>query len=168
MNVLFHTSAAIAVIAIIVETKNTDSLFSSKSIKLGFTSFILGIVSHGMLDIIPHCYPFNSKVDAIASFLIMVTSLFLIKKRYRFIVGMAFLGSVFPDMIDLSPQILNKYLGFSLPEIDKIFPWHKHEYSGSIYNGNCNKSIIYQLITLAGVITICYFKRRKLKRLFTS
>lgn len=166
MNVLFHTSAAIGVVAIVVETNKTYSIFSAKSIKLGFISFALGIISHGILDIIPHCYPFNSKADAIASFLIMITSIFLIKKRYRFIVGMAFLGSVFPDVIDLSPQILNKYLGFSLPEIDKIFPWHHHEYSGSIYDGDCNKSIVYQVITVVLVITISYFKRAKLKKIF--
>jgi hypothetical protein len=39
MNVLFHTSAAVGIIAIVVETNKSDSLFSSKSIKLGIVSF---------------------------------------------------------------------------------------------------------------------------------
>lgn len=82
MNVLFHTAAAIGVLAIVTETQSSYSLFSSKSIKLGLVSFILGVASHGILDVIPHTYPFNSKLDAIASFLIMITSIFLIKKDF--------------------------------------------------------------------------------------
>jgi hypothetical protein len=164
---LFHTSAAIGVVAIVIEIKSSYSLFSSTSIKLGFISFVLGIVSHGILDIIPHCYPINSKLDAIVSFLIMLSGLFLIKKRYRFIVGMAFLGSVFPDVIDLSPQILNKYLGFSFSELNIFFLWHRHDYSGSIYDENCNLSTVYQIITVVSVVAICFFYKGKLRKLFT-
>ena len=81
---------------------------------------------------------------------------------------MEFSGSTFPDVIDLSPQILNKYLGFSLPEFDQFFRWHQHAYSGSIYGQNCNQSIIYQILTILVVVVICYFNKGKLKRLFTS
>lgn len=81
---------------------------------------------------------------------------------------MVFSGSVFPDLIDLSPQILNKQLGVSLPEFETFFPWHKHEYSGSIYDEKHSRSIIYQIIVVLVVVVICYFNKRKLRRLFTS
>jgi hypothetical protein len=98
----------------------------------------------------------------------MIFSIFLIKKSYRFIVGMAFFGSVFPDLIDLSPQIFNNYLGFNFPELDKFFPFHQHEFSGSIYDGNCRNSIAYQILTVLSIIVICFINRRKFRSLFTS
>jgi len=168
VNVLFHTSAAIGIIAIVVKENKSDSIFSSNSIKQGLLSFVLGVTSHGVLDVIPHCYPFNSKLDAIASFLIMASIIFFIKNKYRFAVGMAFVGCFFPDLVDLSPQILNKYLGLNLPKLANLFPFHKHEYSGSIYNGDCNYSVIYQVITVFVVALICYFNKVKLMKLFTS
>lgn len=52
-----------------------------------------------------------------------------------FLLGVCFIGSLFPDLIDLGPAIANKYLGLSLP-VFKVFPWHWQEHSGSIYDGS--------------------------------
>ncbi|MGB1040218.1 MAG: hypothetical protein ACPGVD_05050 [Flavobacteriales bacterium] len=167
MNVLFHTTAAIGVIAIAVKPNDkVNSLFSNNSFRQGIITFVLGLISHGVLDFAPHCYPINSKADAVISLIIMLLLCVLVKRRYTFAVGMAFLGSVFPDLIDLAPSILNSYLGTSIPEFSKLFPWHWHEYSGSIYSNQCGLSAINHTILIAAVTLIVWVKRKNLIQIF--
>ena len=136
MNIFFHTTAAIGLIATLNDTKNSSSS-NKKSIQRSLVAFGVGIVSHGALDYIPHCYPINPKLDVILGLLIMISLTIKCKPNYRLIVAATFLGSIFPDLIDLSPQILNQYLGLSLPIQEKIFPWHWQKYSGSIFIDDC-------------------------------
>jgi hypothetical protein len=78
----------------------------------------------------------------------IIAFVWLTNKRYRLITGLSFVGSLFPDLVDLSPGILNKQLGQSFPIINKIFPWHWHEYSGSIYGGDCGVSTANHLFVI--------------------
>lgn len=118
--------------------------------------FIIGVISHGVLDYVPHCYPISSKLDLLIGLIIILICLFKVKKDYKFLVSAVLFGCVFPDVIDLTPAILNSQLGINLPIFENIFPWHIHEYSGSIYTEECSVSKINHILTLlfSGIIII--------------
>lgn len=130
--------------------------------------FLIGIIFHGILDYIPHCYPFPSKIDAILSLLLIIVAILSADRKYRLIVAASFAGNIFPDLIDLSSGILNKYMHLNIPVFPKVFPWHWPEYSGSIYNGGCNVSNINHSIVIAMVLMICILKREDFKSIFLS
>lgn len=164
MNVLFHTTAAIGIAALIIDTRKAgaDLKVRDRTIQ-GSLAFLLGIMAHGALDYIPHCYPINSKIDVIGGLLIISVSTLLAGKTYRLIVAMAFTGSIFPDIMDLSTAIANKYGGLNLPVYKNFFPWHWKEYSGSIYSDNCSVSAINHFMMLISIIIICWVRRRDLQ-----
>jgi hypothetical protein len=167
MNVIFHTTTAIGVAVMLTDTKRIELSTTSKSvIGTSVLAFTVGLISHGALDYIPHCYPINSKLDAIAGLTMMLATTWLTNKKYRLIMGLSFLGCIFPDLVDLSPSIINKQLGISLPTIDKIFPWHLHEYSGSIYNDNCDNSTLNYILLLLTICIIFWCRRTDIKIIF--
>lgn len=129
----------------------------------GSTNFLLGVVSHGILDYVPHCYPVNPKTDAIIGLLLIPGLIYFTKIPYRIAVAGAFSGSLFPDLVDLSPGILNSLLHLNLPTFAPIFPWHWHAYSGSIYSNNCQVSHINHLLVLLTVGLICWIKHANLR-----
>ena len=167
MNILFHTTAAIGLIATLNET-SSEEYSNKRKIVLGFIYFAISVVSHGALDYIPHCYPINPKIDVIIGAIVIGTLTFLSKPKYRLIVGLTFLGNIFPDIVDLSPQILNKYLGLSIPINDKIFPWHWEKYSGSIFNEDCKTYTLNHFILVAVIFAICIMKKNILKNIFKT
>jgi hypothetical protein len=138
MNIFFHTITGLAATAALSSThqaadpEGRNVQVRSRMLALGFTA---GILIHGMLDLIPHSYPINSIFDLAFSLLLFFIVFLIVRRRYRILLGMCFWGSVLPDIVDLGPAILNKRLGWSLPMV-KIFPWHWHQYSGSIYSGS--------------------------------
>jgi hypothetical protein len=167
MNVIFHTTTAIAVAVLLTDTKKNELLKNSKAIfQVGILAFIVGIVSHGALDYIPHCYPINSKVDVIIGLLMILITICFINKKYRLIMTLAFLGCIFPDLVDLSPQILNKQFGTNLPIMEKIFPWHLHRFSGSIYNDNCEISTLNHILLSLTICIVCWCRRVDLQTMF--
>jgi hypothetical protein len=169
MNVVFHTTAAIGIAVLLTDTKKIESSVDFKDIILiSMAAFIAGIISHGALDYIPHCYPINSKIDAIAGLIIILTTIWLANKKYRLIMVFSFLGCILPDLIDLLPNILNKQLGLNLPVIDKIFLWHFHDYSGSIYTSNCKYSTLNHILLLLNTFIVCWCRRKDLKIMFNK
>lgn len=158
MNVIFHTTAAIGVAVMLTDTRKPLGSIQRKVVA-GLVAFAIGVVSHGALDYIPHCYPMNPKVDIILGSIIIVITTLRCKPAYRIIVGLSFIGSIFPDLIDLSPQILNKYLATSLPIQEKIFPWHWEQYSGSIFIEDCQVSTLNHAILVLVVLGICIMRR---------
>lgn len=169
MNILFHTATAIGVSVLLTDTQRIkpDSTIN-KSILTSLAAFAVGVVTHAALDYMPHCYPINSKVDAIVSLIIIVAVLFYTRKPYKLIVGFSFLGCIFPDILDLMPSIINKYTGLSLPITDKLFPWHWREFSGIISSDNCIVSAINQILLIISVGIICWFRRTDLKRMIRN
>lgn len=135
----------------------------TKQVSIGVLCFVTGVISHGALDYIPHCYPVNSKIDVVISSLLIMIITLLAKSKYRIIVGLTFLGCIFPDIIDLSPAILNKYVGLNLPIHRNVFPWHLHIYSGSIYSDNCGVSTFNHYLTVLVVLIICWTRQKDLK-----
>ncbi len=167
MNVIFHTTTAIGVAVLLTDTKRIEQSATSKNaIWTSVLAFTVGLISHGALDYIPHCYPVNSKLDVIAGLTIIFTTTWLTNKKYRLIMGFSFLGCIFPDLVDLSPGIINKQFGLSLPTIDKIFPWHLHDYSGSIYTDNCNNSTLNHILLLLTICIIVWCRLTDVKTIF--
>lgn len=167
MNVIFHTATAIGISALLTDTKRLEQTNSSKTFFLiALITFVVGVISHGALDYIPHCYPINSKFDTIISSTIILLLTWLAKKKYRIIIGFAFLGSIFPDLVDLSFPILNKQFGLNLPIFEKIFPWHWHDYSGSIYSEQCKVSTLNHFLLLLTIALICWCRGTDLKTIF--
>jgi hypothetical protein len=166
MNVIFHTTTAIGLTVLLADTNrlgNKPTL--TQVMPTALYAFSLGVVSHGALDFVPHCYPMNSKVDVIAGLVMIFSMTWLTNRHFRAIIGLAFLGTIFPDIVDLGPKIINRQLnlGLSLPE--NIFPWHWHEYSGSIYNGTCNVSTINHFLLVLTVGVVLWTRRIALEKI---
>ncbi len=161
MNVIFHTVLSIGISSAVINPKTIEKGKNITIVKFISILFFLGIIAHGVLDIIPHCYPINSKIDFIISLFLICTAILCLNKRYRVLVAFSFLGALFPDIIDLSIPILNKYAYLNITVHENYFPWHWKIYSGSIYSSNCTKSSIYQTILVISIILICYLNRWK-------
>lgn len=170
MNVVFHVVTAIGVAVSLTDTKEIELLPNSSKhvVLIGILAVIVGLISHGALDYIPHCYPINSKIDAIVGLIIILLVIGFANKKYRLIIVFAFLGSVFPDLIDLSLPIVNKQLGFNFPTFHKIFPWHWHSYSGSIYDRQCDISTLNHCLLVLTIVIVCWCRRFDLKRMLNK
>lgn len=167
MNVLLHTTTAVGIAVLLTDTKRIEQSPTRGMVVLtGFFAFTVGLISHGVLDYIPHCYPINSKLDALGGLTMILLLTWLTNRKYRLIMILAFLGAIVPDVIDLSPAILNKQLGLDLPSLDKLFPWHWQEYSGSVYNSDCNVSTLNHLILLFTIAVVCWCRRSDIRMLF--
>lgn len=166
MNVLFHTTTAIGIVVLFTNTKKIEHPKDVLSTSL--IVFITGILSHGILDYIPHCYPIPSKLDVLLGLIMILTGVLLSNKRYRIIVALALLGCIIPDLIDLSPAIINKQLGWHLPIFNKLFPWHSKTYSGSVYNGQCTVSNINHTVLVALIGIVFWFRRTTMNFIFNS
>ena len=130
--------------------------------------FIIGVFLHGLLDYVPHSYPIDPRLDVPLSLALASLAIVLSKPKNRFLVLVCYLGSIFPDLIDLGPAVINKSLGWSLPTV-KIFPWHWPRYSGSIYdNSRSLESLIFHIVVVALSIGLLYGYRRALFRVGTS
>lgn len=163
MNVVFHTVSAVGVVAIVTDTSIIKAANTRTKIALAAMALFSAIFFHGVLDYMPHCYPVDSKWDVLAGLCIMISGFALVRKNYRLIVAAAFVGCILPDLIDLLPAILNKYLGWQLPLAPKLFPWHWKENSGSVYIGNCSTSSINHWSLIVFVLLIVHARRRDLK-----
>ncbi len=168
MNIIFHTAASIGLSVLLTDTRNIEN--SNKKtvniVKTGAFAFLSGIFLHGILDYIPHCYPLSAKYDILISLMIISTVILLAKKDYKLIFIFAFIGNIFPDLIDLLPSILNKYLKLNVIVYKKIFPWHFLEYSGSLYNVSCKVSAVNHLIVLFFLLIILCFRVIDVKNIF--
>jgi hypothetical protein len=165
MNVLFHVTTAVGVAVVLTDTTKIKSV--KESIKPAFFAFVCGIMIHGVLDYMPHTYPLSAKMDAILGFLIICVATFISNRKYTFVVVFAFLGSIFPDLIDLLPSILNKYSGMDISFYQgKLFPWHWSEYSGSIFTGKDIVSDMNHILVVLLTFIICWFRRTDFKKIF--
>lgn len=165
MNVIFHTISAIGVVAMVTDTDMGKPAATGNIRIVSVIALLSAVFLHGVLDYMPHCYPIHSKWDVIAGLCIIIAGTLVVRKPYQPIVLAAFTGCILPDLIDLLPPILNKYLGWRLPAGQKIFPWHWKENSGSVYTGRCETSLINHLAVVLFVLFISYSRRRDLKQL---
>ena len=132
MNVLFHvlTGAAVA-------TTMAARQQGGASAGRALAGFVLGIGGHGVLDMLPHQYPLRTVADVVVSSGLIACVMVAVRPQFLLLTGMCLLGSVFPDLVDLGPHLLNRVCGPVVPELpQKLFPWHTPRLSGSIFDGS--------------------------------
>jgi len=124
MNLIFHTVFSIST-APLCAKKIAEGNKPLKFLTLGFVGNIIG---HGVMDLIPHNYPFTRNTDVLISFGVFLLTMIFVKKKYVSSVFFCFLGGVFPDLIDKAffPMIGSSNL--------KIFPWHWANTINFFYN----------------------------------
>jgi hypothetical protein len=95
--------------------------------------------------------------------LLLPLFLFISQKQNLLLILICFAGAVFPDVIDLGPVIVNKYLQIALLQLPFRFPWHLKEYSGSIYDGSRSvESALYHILLLLICLSLLYAYRKNL------
>ena len=165
MNVTFHALGSFATAAALSlgKTENWRSLSAVKKYLIGFAA---GILVHGILDLLPHQYPIPSKIDVVLALLLLFLFLFISQKQNFPLILVCFAGGIFPDVIDLGPTIVDKYLGISLPRLPfRLFPWHTKQYSGSIYDGSrALESAVYHISFSVICFGLLYVYRKSILR----
>lgn len=159
MNVTFHVLTGISVAAVLCPRKQE---VTGKALLVGLGATI---PLHGLLDFVPHSYPIKSSFDVIVALLLFGTALLLAKPHLYLLIATCFVGSVLPDLVDLTPGILHRHVGLSLPEA-RIFPWHWRQYSGSIYNGSRGiESAAFHLLVVATATFSLWWRRDRFTKL---
>jgi hypothetical protein len=139
MNVAFHavTSFGIGHVAARSLAPDSTSGFDRRDTRALITAFVAGIVSHGVLDGLKHGYPIPYAVDPPLALLLAAAWCAIVKKRFRILFAVVFVGAVLPDLVDLGPAVINRLLGWHLPTFHPhLFPWHWVDGSGSLYDLN--------------------------------
>jgi hypothetical protein len=169
MNVTFHALGSFATAAVL-SLKITENWRSISALKKYLIGFAGGIVVHGILDLLPHQYPIPSKVDVILAPLLLLLFLFVSQKQNFLLILICFAGCVFPDVIDLGPVIVDKYLGIALPRLPfRLFPWHTTKYSGSIYDGSrVVESAVYHILFSLICLSLLYICRKNIFRFWKN
>lgn len=165
MNVTFHALGSFATAAVL-SLKPGEKYFSASSLAKYVIGFIAGILIHGLLDYAPHEYPIYSKVDPPLALFLLALTLFAAQKQNYLLILICFAGCIFPDIVDLGPVIVKKYLGISAPQLPfRLFPWHLKEFSGSIYDGSRRaESTFYHLAFVILCVALLYVYRKKFFR----
>lgn len=163
MNVTFHAIGSFATVAVL-SLNPAESWRSASAFKKYLIGFVVGILVHGVLDFLPHQYPLPSKIDVVLASLLLPLFLLISQKQNFFLILACFAGSVFPDVIDLGPVIVDKYLHISLPQLSfRMFPWHLKEYSGSIYDGSrLFESNLYHILFSLICFSLIYAYRKNI------
>ena len=168
MNVIFHTLASVATAAVLsTQLKEKKPINSTTGLTILVIGFTAGILLHGLLDWSPHQYPLPSALDVVVSLILFSVVFTLAHQKARWILTVCFLGSVFPDLVDLGPAILNKQMQLNLPVV-KIFPWHWKQYSGSVYDGSRYWLSILNHLVVVGIsgCLILWYRQSLIRNLF--
>ncbi|HVU50602.1 MAG TPA: hypothetical protein VHL80_07930 [Polyangia bacterium] len=130
-------------------------------------TFLLCVMSHGVLDGLPHEYPLRALGDTLWTTGLVAAWMLFIRPRYRLLLAIAFLGAELPDLIDHVPRDLDRHLGLHLPVLPKLFPWHHREGSGSL-SGDVPPmarvaSLVNHVIVVTFSATLMWISRRALR-----
>jgi len=120
----------------------------------------IGVLAHGLLDVAPHSYPLPSVPDVAIALAIFVVSVVLAKREQHLLVLACFAGAALADLVDLGPEITNRHLGMRLPVV-QVFPWHWHQYSGSIYDGSRWVQSLIAHFAVVGVSLVLLWRYRR-------
>lgn len=164
MNVLFHVATAVGLTVALTDTAKVKTVKDTIIPACG--GLVSGMLIHGVIDYLPHTYPLGAKVDMVISSLLIIIMLSVVNKRYILVLSAIILGCILPDLIDLLPPMLNKYLGFQLSVGSQVFPWHTPEYSGSIFVGKSVASDINHIAVLLITVIVCWCRKEDLMKLF--
>ncbi len=168
MNELFHVISGVGIAAMLTDTEavNDKSSLQNK-VPVIFYAFSAGIITHALLDYLPHTYPIKSKTDAIVSIIVAAFLIILSKRSYRLIVAASLFGCTLPDIIDIGPKMLHAYFGLAVPIHTQLFPWHWPAYSGSLYNQGYTVSAIDHGLFFILLLIIFLTRRKHLRNLFS-
>jgi hypothetical protein len=147
VNVTFHCAASIGVAHMISRPLvDAASMGWLRNTGIAVSAFLLGVLSHGVLDGLLHQYPVPLMIDPLAAVAVLAIYCCLVQHRFRLLFILTFTGAVLPDVIDLGTAIANRLLGSHLPTpaewlgfrlpAGHFFPWHWPEGSGSIFGGS--------------------------------
>jgi hypothetical protein len=131
LNVAFHTLSALA-IGQTAATRIEVAATRRRRVGIAVWVFLLAVMSHGVLDGLPHEYPFKWLGDTVSTTALVVTWMAIVQPRHRALLLLAIGSAVLPDVIDHVPRDFNRHLGTHLPELTKLFPWHHRGGSGSL------------------------------------
>jgi hypothetical protein len=166
LNVAFHALAALA----IGQTAACRAAAATRpGARAGIIAiaFVLGVMSHGVLDGLPHEYPFRWLGDTIASLALVTTWMLITRPGYRALPLIAIAGALLPDVIDHVPEDLNRHLGTHLPVLPNLFPWHHRGGSGSLSGivapDARGASIANHIIVVAYCAAMLWLSRRALR-----
>jgi hypothetical protein len=136
LNVAFHALSGLAIgevaAARMAPAPGRERRDLAHDVAVGLAAFALAIMSHGVLDGLPHEYPFRAFGDTLATAALVGAWMAVTPPRLRAFLLLVALGAVVPDVIDHVPRDLNRHLGLHLAEIPKVFPWHRAGGSGSL------------------------------------
>lgn len=96
------------------KSKNFGQIFKIKKLTIGF---IVGILTQGVLDYLPHSYPFRSRFYIVFAFLLFVVGFIISQRQNKLLVAVCFAGCIFPDVNDLGGEIVNKHQGIPVPHL---------------------------------------------------
>lgn len=165
MNVTFHVLGALATAAVLSprrEDPGPERLLARSDAPLLAAGFGAGVLLHGLLDWAPHSYPIRSAADAALGLALFLAAAAAARRRRRLLLAVCFLGCLFPDLTDLGPAIANRRLGCSLPTFT-LFPWHRPEHSGSIYDGSRRaESLLCHLLAVGSSLALLYARQARL------
>jgi hypothetical protein len=177
MNIAFHTLAGLAIgqtAATRISTQPARDPEARRHDGLVATlAFGLAIMSHGILDALPHEYPFRTVGDLVATAVVVAAGLWGLQRRHRALVLLALAGAVLPDVIDHTPRDMNRHFGTHLPELKKIFPWHGAGGSGSLSGDHILfrahiASIVNHVIVVSFSATMLWLTRGVRRRRLTN
>ncbi len=136
MNIAFHTLAGLAIgqtaATRVSAEPSRDPEARRHDALVATLAFGFAVMSHGILDGLPHEYPFRALGDTLATAVVVAAGMSVLQRRHRVLVLIALIGAVLPDVIDHAPRDLNRHFGTHLPELKKVFPWHGAGGSGSL------------------------------------
>jgi len=159
MNVVFHGLAAIGLTHVVLADRPpTKATYAAAA--------VLGVLSHGILDGLPHQYPLRASVDIVAAIaLVGVVTWKWMPPSHRLLLGWTFAFAVLPDVIDLGPaMVVHAVTGDRLHQ-PHLFPWHWPEGSGSIFdNTKPWVSTTNHVIVVTFAVAAVVFGRRRLPR----
>ena len=134
--------------------KDEDATPSKKACASALT---VNIALHGVMDLLPHNHPLPAYLDIIIALLIAPLMLF-VKKKYRILVFICYLGSIMPDVIDLGVLRVLQFGSF------RIFPWHYHSVYHFVNNLYTNSMVnmMFDISIIAICAGVMFFKRKQL------
>ena len=131
MNVAFHELVGIA-----IAQETGARLGTRASGRPGVRAWIvasgLALLSHGILDALPHYYPLPSAADVVVSVALVGAWLLLVPRWMRWPLFVVCLAALLPDIVDHFPKDVRRHLHIDLPVLPNLFPWHWRSDSGSL------------------------------------
>jgi hypothetical protein len=135
MNVIFHTVASLGIAHLFargVSAAAPRPFVRADALPLA-GALVSGVLSHGILDGLKHGYPVYYWADPPLAALLALVWAACVKRRFRPLFAAAFLGAIFPDLLDHGPDIVRQLLAWPMPSFDNVFPWHWNDGTGSLH-----------------------------------